>query len=108
MKTKKCEELGTITYRLPNIPEAMTLLGEMGLTSKKMENGKEIEENELIYMARMITKIETFITKIDIKIGKKKITKYEDVLKEFSLMGYISEIAMEIFGALNGDAKKKS
>ena len=35
-KIKECGELGTLEYRMPNIPEAMTLLGEVGLNSKKL------------------------------------------------------------------------
>lgn len=108
MKTKKCGELGTIEYRLPNIPEAMILLAEMGLTSKKLKDKKAMVENEFIYAAKLIKSLEQFVSKINLKINNKEITKYEDVLNEFSMMTHLNDIAAEVFNALNGDNKKKS
>ena len=108
MKEKKCGEMGTITYRLPNIPETMILLGNMGLNSKKLSKTKDLEDNELLYMAKLIQNISPFITKIDLEINGKKITKYSEVLNEFSMMTYLSEIGGEVFSALQMSEEKKS
>lgn len=107
MKIKECGEYGKLEYKLPNIPEAMRLLGAMGLSSKKLQNKNEMAQNELLYISKIIENLGVFITKIDIKIGDIKVSKYEDLLDHFCLIEHLSELANEIFSAMNMDTGKK-
>jgi hypothetical protein len=108
MKTKKCGDFGTLEYRLPNIPETMILLGQMGLNSKKMNDAEAMQDNELLYTAKMIMNLGEFITKIDLEIDGEKITTFDALLNEFEMMVYINELAMEIFDCIGGSSKKKA
>lgn len=107
MRTMKCGDLGTFDYRLPNIPETMILLGEMGFTSKKI-NSDNFEENELAYTAKMIMGIGKFVSNIDITIDGEKINTYKELLEHFVMMKYLTEVAQQIFSSINGGGKKKT
>lgn len=107
-KTMKCGELGTLEYRLPNIPEAMTLLGKMGLNSQMLSDSNWMQENELIFTAKLIEELGMFITKVNIKIDEKKISDYSEVLEHFAMIEYLSLVAGKVFESLNVNNKKKS
>lgn len=107
MIEKKCGEFGKLNFRTPNIPEAMVLLGKMGISSKKASK-KDFEENELLYLAKLIELLDPFISDIDLIINDKNVTSYSELLKHFEMMPYLSEIAAEIFSALSFNDKKKS
>jgi hypothetical protein len=108
MIDKKCGEYGTLKYKLPNIPEAMMLLGKMGINSKSFSGKKAMDENELIYLAKLINELDPFISDINLNIDGKIVTTYDELLKHFCMMIYLSEIAGEIFKSLNFSDKKKS
>ena len=105
MKIYECE-FGKIEYRIPNIPEMIRMLGMMGLTSKDLNNSKLMDENELIYTAKLIENIEPFLEKIDLKVNDKSVTTFEGMICEFDFLSALTEIAFEIMGAM-GQAKKK-
>jgi alanine dehydrogenase len=107
VKVKECGEYGRLEYKLPNIPEAMRLLGAIGLNSKKLQNKNEMAQNELLYISKIIENLGTFISKIDITIGEVKVTKYDDLLNHFCVIEYLSELAGEIFSAMSMDTGKK-
>ena len=107
MKVKQCGDLGTIEYRMPNVPEAMRLLSSIGLNSKKLASGEAMDD-DLGFIAGLIESLGAFITKVNLDIDGEKITSYEDVLKEFSMMVYLTEISGEILEQLQLDSKKKA
>lgn len=101
---KECGEFGYLEYRLPNIPQAMNLLGDMGISARTVES----EQNELILLAKLLERMGPFITKISIKIEEKQVKKYNDLLDHFSLMPFLTEIATDILNSLQFDTKKKA
>lgn len=108
MKTKKCGDYGQFNYRMPNVPETMMLLGRMGLNSKSLTDTDHLQENELVYTAKMITNLEPFISEINLDFDGEKVTTYEQVLTKFEMMEYLNEVSGEIFEAINGSSKKKA
>ena len=107
MKIKECGKYGKLEYRLPNIPEAMRLLGEMGINSSNLENEMDMQKNELIYMSKLIEQLDQFVLKVEIKIDDKEITEYAELLNHFLMINYLSDIAADIFSALNVQEEKK-
>jgi len=99
---------GTLKYRIPNIPEAMELLGDMGLNSRSLQNTDEFIENDLKYMARMIKSIGPFVDVTGLKIDEEEVTSFEDALNRFEFIQVFSEVAQELFESLNVGSKKKS
>lgn len=104
---KECDELGSFEYRMPNIPEAMSLLGEIGINSSKLIDSKNLADNDLVYFAKIIEQLGRFVSNIKITIDGKKITKYEDLLEEFIMIKYLNEVAVDLIGKLNISNKKK-
>lgn len=108
MLEKKCGKFGTIKYRMPNIPEAMILLSKIGINSKVLEDAQSLQDNELVFIAKLLENMEPFVTEVNIKIGEKNVSTYPELLNEFALMQYLSEIAADLFGSLQWNDKKKS
>ena len=106
MKSLECE-YGKIEYKLPNIPEAFELLGLMGINSEMAKKSKELQENDILYTARLIKNIGFLVGKIDIKIGETKIKKYEDLLSHFEVAPQLIKIAEEIMLSIDLEGKKK-
>lgn len=106
MIEKKCGDFGKLNYSLPNIPQAMRILGEMGIGSKITK--KSFEGNELIYLSKLVELMEPLVSDIDLNINGKIVTTYSELLKHFEMLPYLSEIAGEIFKSLNISDKKKS
>ncbi len=99
-------EYGYIEYRLPNISEAMILMGRMGIDFDKIE---ETEENQdLIFVGKLIDCMGDFIINIDINIGDETITSYEQCLTNFKLMTPLSEIAQQVISCMEVSEEKKN
>lgn len=105
MKTYKCER-GEIKYRMPNVPEAMMLFGEIGIDGSE---GKKVEINGMIAVAKLMEAIRPLVIKVDISFGKTKIDSYEGLLEDYRSITIVSELVNAIFNALNGvtPGKKK-
>ncbi len=99
---------GVIEYRKPNIPEAIELMGLMGLNSEVMKNQEEMKQNELLYVSRIIKHMGMFVTKVDITIDKKKINKYGDLLDSFCMMEDLSTISGQVLEGLSASEEKKN
>lgn len=104
MKIEK--ECGFVEFRLPNIPEMMILLGEIGVDGSK-ELSAESNQN-LIYIGRLIIRMKPFIGRVDLTNNDGlKVEKYEDCLNYFEFMEILSETATEIFKAMELSQKKR-
>lgn len=104
MKLEK--ECGFVEFRLPNIPEMMILLGEIGIDSTK-EIAQEVNQN-LIYVGRLIVKMKPFVVKLELTTNEGvKVENYEESLNNFEFMEILSEVATEIFKAMEISQKKR-
>lgn len=101
-------DYGTIKYRVPNIPEAIELIGLMGFNSKNITDAKKLGDNDLVFIARMIKNMGEFVDVTDLKFKGENIDGYAQALNYFELMAPLSEVAKELFETLNFDSKKKS
>lgn len=97
-------EYGKIKYRYPNIPEAMNLLGKIGISKVPEEDAS----NEYIMLGLMIENMKNLVQEVDVEIGKEKITDYNTLLKYNEMAGYLSQVATDIFDKMNFTGKKKS
>lgn len=94
---------GKIEYRLPNVIEAMKLLGKAGFSG----NGTTGDRTDLEVMAELIEKLEPFIVKVDAKIGDKTIDTWEKALECVEIMEPASEISSKIMEQVSGGVDKK-
>lgn len=97
-------EYGTVEYRLPDISEAMILMGKMGVSVDKVDS----EDNEdLIFIGKLIKNMEPFIGKILVEKDGKQVNNYGECLKSFFMMSALSEIAQEIISCMEVADEKK-
>lgn len=93
----KCEH-GSVEYRL-SIPQGLRLLGELNIV--------EGDVLTLDKVATIIEKIKPFIIKVDIKIGEKSFSSYEEMVEDFNCMAIFNGLIGEIFESFNVSSKKK-
>lgn len=101
-------ELGFIEFRLPNVPEALLLMGKMGISS----NVAKIQEDDgqaFVLMSKLISNIGPMITKVSIKDGDALIDSYEKACESLACMNLLSLASGRILEGLNGGSvvKKK-
>lgn len=108
---------GVIKYKLPNVSELLILLGEMGyglselsFLDEKKENGEaSVSSKHLVFMGKIIQKIEPFIENVDIlRADGVKINTFKALLENASYLSELNEIGMEIMGALGVSSEKKA
>ena len=104
MQVLKCGELGSLNYRLPNIPEAMRLLKAIGIKASDIENG---EFDELEMAAKLFENLGPFVSDINIMINEEKIETYEGLLNHFCMIKYLNVVVEKIMKAVSMDEKKK-
>lgn len=96
---------GEIHIKMPNIIELPRFLGKLNLTG---DNKKELDRFELF--ALVIENLESLIKKIDVKKGKKKIEKYEELfdMKEWQrpLYAFANKL-INSFNEVVADKKKE-
>jgi len=104
-------DYGFVEYRLPNVPEAIQLMGKIGVKEPGVE-AEDIDEDfqtkEYIYTGRMILEMGFLVSKVSMKIDEKEITSYKELINHFEMMGILSKIAGEIFSAFSLASKKKN
>ena len=103
---KECE-FGFIEYKKPNPLEGLEFLGKMGVNSALLSNSQELMDNDLFYTAQAIKHMEPFLTKISLKVDKKKIDTYDKVVNSIECMTILMEIAGELMRFMQVDEKKK-
>lgn len=97
--------LGSITYRLPNVPETLRLVGKLGISENGLPAGKSMYE----FMADFIEHVGPFIVSVNIKQGKKTIKTWEEALAFPEVIEPCTEIMNNVMTALRGgseDVKK--
>lgn len=99
-------EVGTVEYHLPSIPEAMRLLGKLGLSLDK-KSMDELVKNEFEFLAKVMENMGSFVDKIDVKIGNKKVTTFEQFMRETQCLELAMGIAGDILKNIKFSAKKK-
>lgn len=99
-------DYGPIEYRMPNIPEAIQLLGEMGLTADDLQN-LGASGNEFKFMSKLITAIGKFVT-VSLDYNGDKIESYDDLLNYMEFMPVVNDLAAAIMKGFELDSKKKS
>lgn len=95
-------EYGKIEYKLPNIPQAMELLGELGINADGT-----YQIGQFALMAKMIRQLDKFISVVDCDFDGIKVTTFDGLIEQFESMAVLSEISGEILNKLNMSAKKK-
>ena len=109
MKVIKLEE-GKVEYKVPNVAEAMMLLGEMGFSVKDLESMADEKGavKDTYFLGQLLNKMDKFVTNIDLKVEEEEIKDYDKLLTypEF-LSSILIPIATDIMGAMGTDSKKK-
>ena len=95
------EVLAAGKVSLPIRSRGMKLLGEL----TKMDKNKASEIDVSVFLFEYI---EQFITKVDLKVGKKKITTYKKVLEDFALLPVITGLSEKIMTSITGAIEKKN
>lgn len=104
---KECE-LGFIEYKKPNPLEGLEFLGKMGVNSAILSDSDKLMENDLYYTAQAIKHMEPFLTKVSLKVGKKKIDSYEKVVNSVECMSLLMEVAGDLMAFMQIDEKKRA
>jgi hypothetical protein len=99
--------LGEIDYRLPNVPQAMRLLGRLGLS----KDGGFGDRSEYEVMADLVEQIRPLILAVRCKKGDEEITTYDQALEHIEFAKVLTEIGTEImtsFAEKSGDSDRKN
>jgi len=100
--THNCD-YGKITYHIPNVADAMILMGEMGVTGTVDDS----TNGNLILVGRLIKSMGCLIDDLDLEIEGKKINNYQDALNYFEMMEPLSLIAGEVVKSMEVTQAKK-
>lgn len=102
---------GFISYRLPRIGQAMSLLGYMGISTQEDKAKKLAEQSELVAIGKLVDLVPEYI--VDLRIPSSDgddITDANEASESPEAAGPMSEVAIEIFQycmRLQGGGKKK-
>ena len=104
---QSCGDYGSFEYKAPNIADYLEMLGAAGLDSSDM-TGEAEQSNDLVLAAKMLRACKPLVGKVDVKVGKKKLKDYDDLLSELKLMAYMLEFNASVQqGFAESDSKKK-
>ena len=109
MKYEKKSDLGSITVRVPNIPEVIELLGRMGFTSQNVADMGSV--SDLVLTGKIMTHMGFLVESVAYKIDGREITSYEALCREPRVIGDLFDVAGRVMMALLGglsDEKKTS
>jgi hypothetical protein len=107
MKQTHTDELGTISYRLPSVPESLMLWGLMGVKQKDLKDKDALIHNEFILLSKVIANMGFLIDSVAVKIDDREIKDYEALTKEMAAMTPLCTIAGRVMEALNGGAEER-
>ena len=106
MPEQKCGDFGSFKYRVPNIADYLEMLGASGVTASNLENPDEL--NDLVLTARMLKSARMLVQEISVKVNKKKLETYDDLLAERQLMPFLLEFVGKVQSGFNeADSVKK-
>jgi hypothetical protein len=100
-------KFGSIEYRLPDVSEGMILMGRMGINFDDENENENDENQELIYVGKLIKHLGPFVNSIDVTINEEKIDSYKDCLKFFEMMEPLSFIAGKVMASMEVSKEKK-
>lgn len=112
MKVRRKIKGGEIVFRRPNIAEKMILLGDVGVSNTDLVNLQNKSEEELqddpmtlMFMGKLLLKLDDFVSEVNVEHEGKKITKYNKLLDIDAYIPELSEIAQSLIG--DGPSKEK-
>ncbi len=103
MLTQNCGDFGSFTYKMPDVAEYLEMLGMSGFTSSELNNAGEV--NDLVLTAKMLKAAKILVRDINVKVGKKKLKDYDELLSQRELMAFMIEFVGKIQSG--GDLEKK-
>lgn len=111
MKKISVKGKGEIEYRLPNLPEGMVMLGEMGYSFEDLQNfGENAGANNMIFMGKLLDKLDMFVEKINVKTSEGKITDFDQLLTMEYIADFLMPMATDVIESIMGvkEGKKPS
>lgn len=101
-------DYGSINYRLPGVDDVFMTMHLMGVDPQKSSDSEYMNENQMLFMANLIKKLDYFIDSFDLTLEGKKLESYAEVKGHLEMVGPLVAVAEKVIGSLNlGDAEKK-
>lgn len=104
-KFRKKVKGGTILFRRPNVAEKMIILGSIGISNQALVAMSTKKEEELaddpemlVFMGKMLLKLQEYVVEVDVDFEGKKITDYIKLLDTEEYTDVLSEMAMSLLG----------
>jgi len=110
IKTHEFED-GHITYRLPTIGQAMTLLGYMGISTQEDKAKELADQSELVAIGKLVDRVPDYVVDLCIKNEDgQDVIDIKEAVETPEAAGPLSAVAIELFEycmKLQGASKKK-
>ena len=99
------KKIGLVEYELPTPIDTMKLYAKCNVGENIIDNPNPNTDNALLLSARILENIDKYITKVDVTIGKTKITNYDDLVSNRLAMDFMIEFALHYYAELNNVPK---
>lgn len=105
MQVFECGDYGSLKYEMPDITGYLELLGSCGMSAVGIAEGQEM--NDLVLTARLIRGVKSFVKTVDIKIGEKVLSDYDDLLKHREMLPHLMGFSVAVQNAFNEVEEEK-
>ena len=123
-RMKKQLTNGSVEIKDIDVADKMILLGELGYSYQQLEKmmggdtesddtesddekEEEVSPDQMIFMGRLIKRFQDYIISLDITIKGKKVTDYQEAIRDQDFINEILPIASNCLLGDDGDEEKK-